>query len=88
VTHLEAAAGDDALDLFDVLMATRLISTAWRASAAERLAAMPRLERASVHAGAARALLEVLDDSEARLAAAWSVVERIAPPHGPDPGEA
>jgi hypothetical protein len=46
-THLEAAV-DDALDLFDVLMATRLISTARRASTAERLAAMPRLERASV----------------------------------------
>ena len=46
--HLEAAAVDDALDLFDVPMVTRLISTARRASAAERLAAMPGLERASV----------------------------------------
>lgn len=80
--HLEAAAVDDALDLFDVLMATRLISPARRASAAERLAAMPRLERASVTlAGAARALLEVLDDGGAWLdvAAAWSAVERVAP---------
>jgi TnpA family transposase len=80
--HLEAAAVDDAVDLFDVLMATRLISTARRASAAERLAVMPRLERASVTlAGAARALLEALDDGGAWLdvAAAWSAVERVAP---------
>ena len=48
--HLEAAAVDDALELFDVLMAARLISAARRASAAERLAAMLRLERASVTA--------------------------------------
>ena len=46
--HLKAAAVDDALDLFDVPMVTQLISTARRASAAERLAAMPRLERTSV----------------------------------------
>jgi Domain of unknown function (DUF4158) len=80
--HLEAAAVDDALDLFDVLMATRLISTARRASAAERLAAMPRLERASVTlASAARALLAALDDGGAWLdtGAAWAAVERVAP---------
>lgn len=45
--RLEAAAVDDALDLFDLLMATRLISAARRASDAERLTVMPRLERAS-----------------------------------------
>lgn len=63
-------------------MATRLISTARRASAAERLAAMPLLERASVTlAGAAKALLNALDDGGAWLdvAAAWSAVERVAP---------
>lgn len=86
--HLEAAAVDDALDLFDVLMATRLISAARRASAAERLAAMPRLERASATlAGAARALLDVLAaagtgrDGDGRLdvGAAWAAVEQVAP---------
>ncbi len=79
--HLESAAVDDALDLFDVLMATRLISTARRISAAERLAVMPRLERASVTlAGAARALLAVLEDGGAWLdvALAWSAVEQVA----------
>jgi hypothetical protein len=80
--HLEAAAVDDALDLFDVLMATRLISTARRTSAAERLAAMPRLERASATlASAAKALLAALDEGGAWLdvTAAWSAVERVAP---------
>jgi TnpA family transposase len=80
--HLEAAAVDDALDLFDVLMATRLISVARRASAAERLAAMPRLERASATlAGAAKALVAALDGGGAWLdvTAAWAAVERVAP---------
>ena len=61
---LEAAAVDDALDLFDVLMATRLISAARRATDAERLAALPRLERASATlAAATRAILAVLERS-------------------------
>jgi TnpA family transposase len=80
--HVEAAAVDDALDLFDVLMATRLISAARRASAAERLAAMPRLERASVTlAGAAKVLLAALDEGGAWVdtGAAWAAVERVAP---------
>jgi len=43
--HLDAVAIDDALDLFALLMATKLINPARRASATERLAALPRLER-------------------------------------------
>lgn len=81
---LETAAVDDALDLFDVLMATRLISAARRSSAAERLAWMPRLEKASVTlARTARALLDALDQVDAGgqldVAAAWAVVEQVAP---------
>src|SRR5664280_2943814 len=45
--HLDAVAIDDALDLFALLMATKLINPARRASAAQRLASLPRLERAS-----------------------------------------
>ena len=45
--HLEAKAIDGALDLFQVLMATRLISTAKRATDKERLSTLPRLEKAS-----------------------------------------
>src|SRR5262249_14025401 len=51
-------------------------------SAAERLAAMPRLERASVTlASAAKALLAALDDGGAWMdtGAAWAAVERVAP---------
>ena len=83
---LETAAVDDALDLFDVLMATRLISAARRSSASERLAWMPRLEKASVTlARTARALLAALDEAGAHaagqldVAAAWAVVEQVAP---------
>ncbi|KPC84526.1 hypothetical protein ADK82_00275 [Streptomyces sp. NRRL S-4] len=45
--HLEAKAIDEALDLFQVLMATRLISTAKRATEKERLFTLPQLEKAS-----------------------------------------
>jgi len=45
--QLETSAVDDALDLFAALMTTRLINPARRASQADRLAALPRLERAS-----------------------------------------
>jgi hypothetical protein len=89
--HLEAAAVDDALDLFDVLMATRLISTARRISAAERLAVMPRLERASVTlASTAKALLAALDVGGAWLdvTAAWSAVGRAGRHGQRNPGQA
>ena len=81
--HLEAAAVDDALDLFDLLMATRLIGPARRASERERLAALPRLERASVTlAGAVTAVMDVLSAAGAGavdVAAAWQAVEQVAP---------
>ncbi|WTA49309.1 DUF4158 domain-containing protein (plasmid) [Streptomyces sp. NBC_00842] len=47
VCQLEAQAVDDALDLFAVLMANRLISPARRASERERLAMLPQLEKAT-----------------------------------------
>ncbi len=47
VRGLEAAAIDDALDLFALLMATRLISPARRATERDRLAMLPVLEKAS-----------------------------------------
>jgi hypothetical protein len=43
--HVESVAVDDALDLFALLMATRLISPARRAANTDRLASLPRLER-------------------------------------------
>jgi hypothetical protein len=85
VRHLEAVAVDDTLDLFGLLMATRLFSPARRVSAEQRLAMLPRLEKASkTVARAGRVLLEVLaaaENSGERLdvAALWSSVEQVAP---------
>ena len=83
--HLEATAVDDALDVFDQLMATRLISPARRASQAERLAALPRLEKTSrMLARANHAIEGVLAAAEDRgggldVTAVWEGVEHVAP---------
>lgn len=77
---LEAEAIDDALDLFALLMATRLISPARRKSSGERLAMLPRLERASrLLSKAGRVLVEQLDlvaevGADLRVAALWAAV--------------
>ncbi len=77
---LEAEAIDDALDLFTLLMATRLISPARRKSAGERLAMLPRLERTSrLLSKAGRVLVEQLDlaaevGAEVDVAALWAAV--------------
>jgi hypothetical protein len=44
--RLERVAVDDALDLLDVLMATRLLARAERESAKERLRTLPSFSRA------------------------------------------
>jgi hypothetical protein len=83
--HLEAAAVDDTLDLFALLMSTRLFSPARRASAEQRLTMLPRLEKASkTVARAGRVLLDLLaaaDQSGARLdvATLWMAIEKVAP---------
>ncbi|GAT70050.1 transposase [Planomonospora sphaerica] len=83
--QLEAAAVDDALDLFDLLMATRLINPSRRACERHRLAALPQLEKASrTLASATRAVLQVLEQAAGdigtvEVAAAWRAVEQIAP---------
>lgn len=81
--HLEAAAVDDVLDLFDSLMATRLIGPARRATDKARLAAMPRLEKASATLVAVtRTVLELLDAASGPvdLTDVWAAVERAAGP--------
>jgi hypothetical protein len=83
--HLEAKAIDEALDLFSVLMATRLISTAKRATDKERLSMLPQLEKASrTLARAAKVLFEELELVEVHgtdldAAALWRAVEEVAP---------
>jgi hypothetical protein len=93
VRSLAAAAVDDALDLFGVLMATKLIRVAKRTSRAERLAALPRLARASATlAAAVTVLLETTDaaagDGDRRsatggarldVAGVWTAIEQVAP---------
>jgi hypothetical protein len=62
VSALGATAVDDALDLFDLLMASRIVGPSRRAAAKERLAAMPDLEKASsLLARLAGAMLHLLD---------------------------
>jgi hypothetical protein len=84
VRHLEAAAVDDTLDLFALLMATRLFSPARRTSAGQRLAMLPRLEKASkTVARAGRVLLDRLAAAEVsgdrlEVATLWAAVKRIA----------
>jgi TnpA family transposase len=85
VRNLEAAAIDDALDLFALLMSTRLLSPAKRATDKERLANLPQLERASRTlnrvSGTLVRLLEEADRDKVALdpALVWSVLEEIAP---------
>src|SRR5450759_2505734 len=82
--HLDAVAIDDALDLFALLMATKLINPARRAWAAEGLASLPRLERASrTLAVVNRELFTALDaaatGAAVDVAAVWAAIERVAP---------
>ncbi|MEU0484848.1 DUF4158 domain-containing protein [Streptosporangium sp. NPDC006013] len=77
---LEAEAIDDALDLFALLMATRLISPARRKASGDRLAMLPKLEKASkLLSKASRVLVEQLDlvaeaDADLDPAALWAAV--------------
>jgi Domain of unknown function (DUF4158)/Tn3 transposase DDE domain len=85
VRNLEAAAVDDALDLFALLMATRLISPARRASDRERLSTLPQLEKAArILAKASKILVEELDrawtrEADLDVAALWAAVEEAVP---------
>jgi TnpA family transposase len=83
--HLEAKAIDDALDLFEMLMATRLISTAKRSTDKQRLSTLPQLEKASrLVARAATVFIEELElieqsGCDVDVAALWVALEEVAP---------
>ena len=82
--HLEAKAIDDALDLFEILMATRLISTAKRSTDKQRLSTLPQLEKASrIVARAAAVFIEELELIE-ETGRAGRPQMRL--PHGHEPG--
>ncbi|MFI1258675.1 Tn3 family transposase [Streptomyces netropsis] len=83
--HLEAKAIDDALDLFEILMATRLISTAKRSTDKQRLSTLPQLEKASRLVARAAAVfieeLELIEQSgwDVDVTALWAALEEVAP---------
>ncbi|SNT47897.1 Tn3 transposase DDE domain-containing protein [Streptosporangium subroseum] len=63
VVHLTTRSVDDALDLLDLLIATKLLARAERESSKEKLRTLPRVERASATlAEAVRVLIEATDD--------------------------
>lgn len=81
---LRSNAIDDALDLFAVLMASKLIGPAERASVAERLRSLPHLAKASATlAIAARLLLELAETGRAESdpvldpAAVWARLQTV-----------
>jgi len=78
---LERTAVDDALDLFDVLMASRLLARAERESARERLRTLSRFTRASAKLAAAiQVLLDAADaGEELSVAQVWAEIERVVP---------
>ena len=79
VKKLEQEALDDALDLFDVLMATRLLARAKQESAHEQLQALPRFAAASAKlAAAVRVLFDAVNSpGELSLAEVWSRIEAV-----------
>ncbi|MFJ9181379.1 Tn3 family transposase [Streptomyces sp. NPDC102360] len=83
--HLEAKAIDDALELFTVLMSTKLLSTAKRLTNKDRLSTLPQLEKASrITARISKVFMEELEHIEESgkavdAAAMWKALEEVAP---------
>jgi hypothetical protein len=74
--RLEAQAADEALDLSELLYATKVDAKAERFSAKERLAALPRLARAAARlAAGVRVLMNLPPDSGVGVGEAWAQVE-------------
>ena len=81
VYHLESTATDDALELLDVLMATRLLARAQREADQITLKRYPRFARASATLAAAiEVLFEVTGyGEEISLEQLWESIEAIVP---------
>jgi hypothetical protein len=84
VQHLESTSVDDALDLLDVLMGSRLLARAERVGREEKLRSLPRLRRAAGRAAkAVEVLLETApatEDGEAvTVLEAWEAIEQAVP---------
>ncbi len=83
VRHLEGASVDDALLLFDILMATKLLARAERASDTKRLKGLPRFRRAAAKVAAAVTVLfdvpQGRDGQAVTLAETWTAIEAVVP---------
>ncbi|MFF8958679.1 Tn3 family transposase [Streptomyces sp. NPDC014894] len=84
VQHLETATVDDALDLLDVLMSSRLLSRAERMGNEEKLKSLPMLRRAAGRvAKAVGVLLETAPATDTgelvSVVDAWSAIEKVVP---------
>jgi TnpA family transposase len=80
ISHLEQKSIDDALDLLEVLMQTRLLARAERESAKEQLRRLPRFAAASAKLAAAiQVLLEASAAEDVSVAEVWEAIERVVP---------
>ncbi len=75
---LEVSAVDDVLDLFALLMATKLLAWAERESNKQRQRDMPRLARASVTLAKAARVLLAAGDQAVSATQLWEEIERAA----------
>ncbi|XVQ15647.1 hypothetical protein ACQP1W_24910 [Spirillospora sp. CA-255316] len=85
--RLQARAVDDALELLDLLMTTRLLAQAERESAKEKIKRLPRLNAESAKLAAAVAVLieatpgpgDDVDAAAVSLAQVWERIEQVVP---------
>lgn len=84
VRHLETATVDDALDLLDALMASKLLAKAERLGKDAGLKTLPRLRAAAKKVAAAVDVLmstapATEDGDVVSVAGAWSAIEKVVP---------
>ncbi|MGY1548290.1 Tn3 family transposase [Streptomyces sp. MN6] len=92
--YLTSRAVDDALDLLEVLIATKLLARAERETAKEKLKTLPRVERASAKLAAAFQIVfdstseqvdtdtgEISPPEVETLEAMWERIEQVVPRH-------
>jgi Tn3 transposase DDE domain len=75
---LEVSAVDDVLDLFALLMATKLLAWAERESNKQRQRDMPRLARASITLAKAARVLLAADVQAVTATELWAAIEQVA----------
>lgn len=92
--YLTSRAVDDALDLLEVLIATKLLAKAERESAKEKLKTLPRVERASAKLATAFQVVfdttseqvdtdtgEIAPPKVESLEGMWAAIEQVVPRH-------